>query len=482
MLKYIIIGLLLTGCAAGPDYKRPEVATPAQFKEGWVNTAALPTTVPDAWWAVYDDATLNALEVQVAQANQSLRAAFYTYSQAQALADTARAAEYPTVGAGISSSKTSANGVVSSTGVTTTTTTSGKSASLTASWTPDLWGKVSRQVEADQASSAASLETLRAAQLSLQGTLAQDYFLIRQLDAQTALARNTVAVDEKSLRITQNRYKAGIATSADEALAEATLANARVQQVSFGIQRAQLEHAIAVLTGQPPANFTLAFMPDLQEPALIPAGLPSQLLLRRPDLIAAERQVAAANAQIGVSKSAYFPALTLSGQRGWRGPSLSNLVSAPNLFWSMGPALTATLLDGGARKAQIKQSQAAYQIAVAQYRQLSLTALQQVEDQLVAITTLTEEAALQKLSVAANERSLRLATDQYKAGTVSYLNVVNAQTASYAARNTALTISGQCYTASVALIQALGGGWGKSTHAELGESVTDVTQQHPLPK
>lgn len=482
MLKYIIIGLLLTGCAAGPDYKRPEVATPAQFKEGWVNTAALPTTVPDAWWAVYDDATLNALEVQVAQANQSLRAAFYTYSQAQALADTARAAEYPTVGAGISSSKTSANGVVSSTGVTTTTTTSGKSASLTASWTPDLWGKVSRQVEADQASSAASLETLRAAQLSLQGTLAQDYFLIRQLDAQTALARNTVAVDEKSLRITQNRYKAGIATSADEALAEATLANARVQQVSFGIQRAQLEHAIAVLTGQPPANFTLAFMPDLQEPALIPAGLPSQLLLRRPDLIAAERQVAAANAQIGVSKSAYFPALTLSGQRGWRGPSLSNLVSAPNLFWSMGPALTATLLDGGARKAQIKQSQAAYQIAVAQYRQLSLTALQQVEDQLVAITTLTEEAALQKLSVAANERSLRLATDQYKAGTVSYLNVVNAQTASYAARNTALTISGQRYTASVALIQALGGGWGKSTHAELGESVTDVTQQHPLPK
>ncbi len=482
MLKYIIIGLLLTGCAAGPDYKRPEVATPAQFKEGWVNTAALPTTVPDAWWAVYDDATLNALEVQVAQANQSLRAAFYTYSQAQALADTARAAEYPTVGAGISSSKTSANGVVSSTGATTTTTTSGKSASLTASWTPDLWGKVSRQVEADQASSAASLETLRAAQLSLQGTLAQDYFLIRQLDAQTALARNTVAVDEKSLRITQNRYKAGIATSADEALAEATLANARVQQVSFGIQRAQLEHAIAVLTGQPPANFTLAFMPDLQEPALIPAGLPSQLLLRRPDLIAAERQVAAANAQIGVSKSAYFPALTLSGQRGWRGPSLSNLVSAPNLFWSMGPALTATLLDGGARKAQIKQSQAAYQIAVAQYRQLSLTALQQVEDQLVAITTLTEEAALQKLSVAANERSLRLATDQYKAGTVSYLNVVNAQTASYAARNTALTISGQRYTASVALIQALGGGWGKSTHAELGESVTDVTQQHPLPK
>ena len=473
-IEYIMIGLLLSGCAAGPDYQRPEVQTPAQFKEnsGWISTSALTTATPEAWWTVFDDGTLNALEVKVAQANQSLRASFYAYSQAQSLINAARAAEYPTLGAGISSTKTSSNGLVSSTGAASTTT--GKSASFTASWAPDLWGKVRRQVEADQASSDASLETLRAAQLSLQGTLAQDYFLIRQLDAQTALAQDTVAADEKSLQITQNRYQAGVATTADVALAEATLAGARVQQVGFSIQRAQLEHAIAVLTGQAPANFTLAAMPGLQEPASIPSGLPSQLLLRRPDLLAAERQMAAANAQIGVAKSAYFPALTLSGQRGWRGSSFGNLVSAPNLFWSMGPTLAATLFDGGARSAQIAQSQATYQIAVAQYRQLSLSALQQVEDQLVAVNTLTKEAALQKLSVTATGRSLRLAMDQYKAGTVSYLNVVSAQTAAYSARNTALSITGQRYTASVALIQAVGGGWGDS--AEAGASVTEAPQ------
>jgi NodT family efflux transporter outer membrane factor (OMF) lipoprotein len=333
---------------------------------------------------------------------------------------------------------------------------------------------VRRQVEANQASSGASLETLRSARLSLQAALAQDYFLIRQLDSQTALAADTVSADEKFLQITRNRYKAGVATQADVALAESQLTSARVLAIGFGVQRAQLEHAIAVLTGQAPSSFTLAAMPGLQEPLTIPAGLPSQLLLRRPDLIAAERQVAAANAQIGVAKSAWFPALTLSGTRGWRSPTFANLVSAPNLFWSIGPSLAETLFDGGARNAQVAQSQAGYQVAVAQYRQLSLTALQQVEDQLVAATILAEEAALQKQAVAASERSLRLATDQYKSGMVSYLNVVTAQTAAYTARNTALAITGQRYTASVALIQALGGGWSDS--AEPDVAVTDATR------
>ncbi|MCX7192605.1 MAG: efflux transporter outer membrane subunit [Proteobacteria bacterium] len=466
-INILSLFIALTGCAVGPDYKRPETETPAKFKEGWIQTA--PVKLDGAWWTVFNDATLDALEARVAIANQSLKASFYTYRQTQAASDAARAAEYPTLGATVSSTRTSSGGVSSTTGATTTTTVSGKSAGFTASWVPDLWGKVRRQVEFNQASSEASLETLHWAQLSLQGTLAQDYFLIRQLDSQTALAQDTVAAYEKALQITHNRYQAGVATQADVALAESQLATARVQHATFGVQRAQLEHAIAVLTGQAPAGFSLPPMPGLEEPRAIPASLPSQLLLRRPDVRAAERQVAAANAQIGVSKSAYFPALTLSGTRGWRSPTLTNLFAAPNIFWSMGPSVAETLFDGGARSAGVAQSQGSYQMAVAQYRQLSLTAMQQVEDQLAASVILSEEAALQKQAVAATARSLRLTTDQYKAGTVSFLNVVTAQTAAYTARNAALLIAGQRYTADVALIQALGGGWEKD--ALLGEEV-----------
>jgi len=468
--KINILAITLAGCAMGPDYQRPTMDIPAQFKEdrGWVQTGS-PVLNNDAWWTIFGDETLNQLESRVEAANQSLRASYYAHQQALALTDAARAAEYPTVGATVSSTKTSSGGVSTTTGAVTATQVSGKTVRLTASWIPDFWGKVRRQVESNQASSDASAETLHAALLSLQGTLAQDYFLIRQLDSQTALAKDTVAAYEKNLKITQNRYQAGIVTQADVALAESQLATARVQQVTFGIQRSQLEHAIAVLTGEAPANFSLSAMPGLPEPQMIPAGLPSQLLLRRPDLIAAERQVAAANALIGVAKSAYFPALTLSGSRGWRSPTFTNLLSAPNVFWSMGPSLAETIFDGGARTAGVAQSQASYQAAVAQYRQLGLTALQQVEDQLAAAAILNEEAGLQKLSVAATDKSLRLATDQYKAGTVSYLNVITAQTAAYTAHNSALLISGQRLTADVALIQALGGGWG-----EKAEPVTKI--------
>lgn len=470
-IKLIVIGLsiILAGCAVGPDYKRPSITTPAQFKEGWVQTGPLP--VPDAWWSVFNDKTLNELEPRVASANQSLIASYHAYLQATALTDAARAAEFPTVGVAVTSSRTSSgSGNVIGTGQNITI--SGKSAAFSASWVPDFWGKVRRQVESDIASSAASLDTLRAAQLSLQSTLAQDYFQIRQLDSQTQLAQKTVTAYEKFLAMTQNRYVAGVATQADVALAQSQLATARVQQVSFGVQRAQLEHAIAVTIGEAPSDFSLPAVSDMPEPHAIPVGLPSQLLLRRPDLQAAERQVAAANALIGVAESAYFPALTLSGQRGWRSTTFTNLVSAPNLFWSMGPSLAATLFDGGARSAQIAQSREGYQMAVAQYRQLGLQALQQVEDQLVASATLADEADLQQQAVAAAERSLRLTTDQYKAGIVPYLNVVTAQTAAYTTHNAALLISGQRLTAGVALIQALGGGWGDNIRPALGVDVT----------
>ena len=468
MKKLILIyTVLLSACAVGPDYKKPPIATPEKFKEGWVEAGSFEIHGP--WWTVFKDETLNELEPRVALANQSLIASYHTYLESTALTDAARSAEFPTLGVGVTSSRTSsASGGI--TGAGQNITISGKSLAFSASWVPDFWGKVRRQVEADTASSEASLDSLRSAQLSLQATLAQDYFQIRQLDSQTELAKQTVQAYEKFLQMTKNRYAAGVATQADVALADSQLATARVQQVSFGVQRAQLEHAIAVTIGETPSSFSLSAKTDMPEPRVIPAGLPSRLLLRRPDLQAAERQVASANALIGVAKSAYFPDLTLSGQRGWRSTTFTNLVSAPNLFWSMGPSVAETLFDGGLRSALLAQSREAYQAAVAQYRQLGLQALQQVEDQLVATRTLADEDRLQKLAVSAADRSLRLTTDQYKAGMVPYLNVITAQTAAYSARNSALTISGQQLTANVALIQALGGGWEDTP--ELGQDVS----------
>lgn len=459
------ISLLLSACAVGPDYKRPSIESPAQFKEnkGWVQAAPLAVPEQGAWWTIFGDETLNALEPRVIQANQSLRASYYAYQQALALTDVASAAEYPTLGVSVSSTRSSSgNGTATSIGTTgTSTVVAGKTLGFTASWVPDLWGKVRRQVEADEAGAEASHDNLLAAQLSLQTGLAQNYFQIRQVDSQIALAQDTVTAYEKFLQLTQNRYAAGVATKADVAQARTQLANARVQLAAFNVQRPQLEHAIAVLIGEAPSSFNLSPLPSLPQPRAIPAGLPSQLLLRRPDLGASERQVAAANAQIGVARSAYFPALTLSAQRGWRNTStFSNLISAPNAFWSVGPSIAETLFEGGARSAQVAQSKNAYQQAVAQYRQLGLQALQQVEDQLAALSALAEEAQLQQEAVAAAEESLRLATNQYKAGTVSYLNVISAQTIANTARNGKLQIAGQRLTANVALIQALGGGWG----------------------
>ncbi|NNM80750.1 MAG: efflux transporter outer membrane subunit [Gallionella sp.] len=469
------ICMLLSACAVGPDYKRPALETPVQFKEnkGWVQAAPLAVSARGAWWTVFADATLNSLEPRVTQANQSLRASYYAYQQALALTDMARAAEFPTLGASVSSTRSSSGGGTA-TGIGATGATpiiTGKTFGFGASWAPDFWGKVRRQVEADEASALASLDNLLAAQLSLQTTLAQDYFQIRQIDSQIALAQSTVSAYEKFLQLTQNRYAAGVATTADVALAQSQLANARVQLAAFNVQRPQLEHAIAVLIGEAPANFSLPAMPSLPQPRAIPAGLPSQLLLRRPDLGASERQVAAANAQIGVAVSAFFPALTLSAQRGWRSSTFANLVSAPNAFWSVGPSLAETLFDAGARSALVAQNRNAYQQAVAQYRQLGLQALQQVEDQLAALAALADESQLQLQAEAAADESLRLATNQYKAGIVTYLNVITAQTNSYTAHNATLQIAGQQLTANVALIQALGGGWGDDEQPALGASV-----------
>jgi len=454
----LLVSVALSACAVGPDYKKPAINSPAKFKEDntWIKAAPLAVPYQGDWWRVFGDAELNKLEPRVVAANQSLQASFYTYQQALALTDSARAGEFPTLSASVTSTR-SAN-AISTIGGVSTTTISGQSVGLTASWVPDFWGKVGRQVEADEANAESSRETLINAQLSLESTLAQDYFQIRQIDSQIGLAEDTVSADQKSLEMTQNRYNSGVSTQADVAQAQLQLSNAKVQLIGLNLQRAQLEHAIAVLVGEAPSTFILAPLLGMPSPQAVPVGLPSQLLLQRPDLIAAERQVAAANAQIGVAQSAYFPSLTLSATGGYRNNAFPNIISASNLFWSAGPSLAMTLFDGGARSAAKAQAQSAYKQIVAQYRQLSLQAIQQVEDQLTALTTLTNEATMQQQAVAAAEESLRLVTNQYKAGIVSYLNVITAQTASYTARNTALQIAGQQLVANVALIQALGGG------------------------
>jgi NodT family efflux transporter outer membrane factor (OMF) lipoprotein len=453
-----LVAVLLSACTVGPDYVRPEIHSAAQFKEnkGWLQvTHHAPQSAGD-WWTVFGDNTLNELEPQVAKANQSLRASYYAYQQALALTSSAKAGEWPTIGASVSStrSKSPATGKITE-----------DSLSLNASWAPDFWGKIRQQVSANEANAQASEESMLAAQLSLQASLAQNYFQIRQLDGQIALQRNTVVAYEKSLQLTQNRYAAGIVAKSDVVQAELQLANARVSSTRLSVQRSQLEHAIAVLIGKTPSEFSLPEAPGLPEPQVISVGLPSQLLLRRPDLLAAERQVAAANAQIGVAESAYFPSLTISASDGWRSNTFSNLVSAPNSFWSIGPALAATLFDSGARSAQVEKSKGAYQQVVAQYRQLSLQAFQQVEDQLAAMRILAKTAELQQQAVSAADDALRMVINAYKAGTVSYLNVLNAQTATYTAHDSALQIAGQRLTANIALIQALGGKWGDDASA-----------------
>ena len=450
----------LASCAVGPDYRKPDAVTPSGYKEarGWVRAGAVAEPPGGKWWEIYSDPVLSALEEKVEKANQSLVAAYYAWQQAISLSDLARAAEFPTVGAGVATSITSSASPVYGGG---SVMISGKTVSFTSSWAPDFWGRVRRQVEADRANAEASLESLLSARLSLQATLAQDYFQIRQIDSQIELARQTVEADGKALSMTRNRYAAGVATRADVALAQSQLATARVQLAAFGVQRAQFEHAIAVIVGEAPANFSLPESQGIPDPRPIPPGLPSALLLRRPDVAAAERQVAAANAQIGVAESAYFPAVSITGQRGWRSTTFANIFSSPNMFWSVGPSIAETIFDAGARRAQIAQSEGAYRQAVAQYRQLGLQALQQVEDQLAALSILAEEDRLQKDAVTAAENALVFATRQYRAGTVAYLNVITAQTAYYSARNAALQIAGQRLVADVALIQALGGGWGE---------------------
>jgi NodT family efflux transporter outer membrane factor (OMF) lipoprotein len=461
-LPLVVAAILPVGCMVGPDYVRPAAEVPAAYKEDRLWKPASPSDhLPRGpWWEVFGDPQLNALEPQVAVANQNVQVAAAQLREAQTLVEQAQAGLFPTLSADASvvrsQSKIGGGQVPVSVGGPTVTT---HQLSLSLPWEIDLWGRVARQVESNRASAEASAADLESVRLSAQATLAQDYFLLRIADAQKRVLDRSVAAYKRALEITQNRYAAGVVSKVDVVQADTQLKTAQALAIEVGVQRSQLEHAIAVLSGRPPAVLALPPGAPPGRPPAIPAGVPSQLLERRPDIASAERKVAAANAQIGVAEAAYFPTLTLSAGGGYQGTSFSQVLSAGNRFWSLGPALAGTLFDAGLRRAQTAQAIAAYDAGVATYRQAVLTGFQEVEDNLAALRILAREAAAQEAAVAAARRSVELNFNQYKAGTVTYLNVVTAQTAQLNAELTAVSLLGRRLSASVALIKALGGGW-----------------------
>lgn len=456
-------GAVLFGCKVGPNYLRPAVETPALYKEaqGWKQAEPQDERPRGNWWEVFNEPELNALETQVAISNQTIKASEAQVREARALTEQARAALFPMVAARASATRSgsrSGAAVLKSSGQVARIGNN-YNVELDATWEIDLWGGLRRALEASEASAQASASDLESAKLSAQALLAEDYFLLRVQDAQIRLLNDTVAAYEKSLQLTRNQYAVGVVGRADVAQAETQLNSTQAQAIDAGVQRAQLEHAIAVLIGKPPATLTIAAGPQPTGFPAIPVALPSELLERRPDIAAAERRAAAANAQIGVAEAAFFPALTLSATGGYQSSVLSQLFSLPSRYWSLGPALAQAIFDAGLRRAQTEQAIATYDQDVANYRQTVLTAFQNVEDNLAALRILEQEAAVQDEAVKSARESVTIALNQYRAGTVNYLSVVVVQAVALSDERTSLTILAQRLTASVGLIKALGGGW-----------------------
>ena len=485
LLPMTALGLLVA-CAVGPNYHRPSAPVPQAFKEadGWKPAEPRAPESASPWWSVYQDPVLDELERQIDVSNQTLKASEAAWRQAGALVSEARAAYLPTVGVTASGTRSSARAsAVTSGGTTVTNGATGHPSNsfeviATASWELDLWGKLRRTVESQAANAQASEAELAAARLSAQAALATDYVVLRVADETRRLLDETVAAFQRSLTITQNQYKVGIVAKADVITAQTQLGGAQSQQLAIGVTRATLEHAIAVLVGKAPADFSLAPAPFGAIVPVAPTGVPSTLLERNPTVAAAERNMAAANAQVGVAIAAYFPDLTLNGTDGFASNAVSGLFHAPNAVWSFGGNATETLFDFGLRSAQVRQARAAYDAAVANYRQAVLGAFQQVEDQLATLRILEAQYAVQDQTVTSANEAVRLTLNEYKAGTVAYTTVVTAQATALADAQTLLQIRQNRLNASVALVQALGGGWDAAT---LGKSEGAAAQLAKAP-
>ncbi|MBD9484066.1 efflux transporter outer membrane subunit [Pseudomonas sp. PDM14] len=470
-LFIVITTLALGACAIGPDYQRPASAPSAQFKQaaGWKAAAPADTALRGNWWELYGDAELNQLIERLNSNNQSLASAEAQFRQARALARGARAAFFPSLnlntgvtragqGGGDSTISTSDGVAVSGSNASRVSKT--YDASLGVSWELDVWGKLRRQLEADNASLQASAADLAAVRLSQQSELVQSYLQLRVLDEQKRLLDETVVAYQRAFKIAENQYRAGIVPRSDVTQALTQLRGTEAEAVDLEYQRAQLEHALAVLVGVAPSEFDLAaraaYIPSL--PA-VPLSLPSSLLERRPDIAAAERRVMSANASIGVAKAAYYPDLTLSATGGYRSGSFNDWISTPNRFWSIGPQFAMTLFDAGLISSQVEQAEASYDQTVADYRQTVLEGFREVEDYLVQLSVFEREAVVQQQALDAARESLRLILNQYKAGTVEFTDVVSVQTSALSNERTNLTLQGNRLTASVQLIAAMGGGW-----------------------
>jgi NodT family efflux transporter outer membrane factor (OMF) lipoprotein len=451
---------LASGCAVGPDYKRPAVAAPAAYKEdpGWKQASPNDAAKRGPWWEVFGDPVLNDLESQLDTENLTIAQALANYEEARQVARADRTGYLPAVsvtGAAQRSNGPSAE-VVPGRGLTSSTYT----AELNASWAPDFWGKLRRTVEADVAAAQASAANLANARLSSEASLAQDYAELRIADDQIRLLENAVEAYRRTVTITQNKYAVGVSARSDIITAQTQLDSTRAQLIGAGVQRAQLEHAIAVLLGKPPAEFSITRRPnvDLAVPE-VPPELPSSLLERRPDVAAAERTAAAANARVGVQVAAYYPDVTLTGAFGYEGSPVNSLISTPFRFWTLGAQATDALLDWGQRHDEVLSARAAYDAAADSYKQTVLTAFQQVEDNLSSLRILKSESKVERDAVKEAAQAAQIAVNEYNAGTVDFTTVVTAQVTELNNRETALGISQSQLVASVALIQALGGGW-----------------------
>lgn len=459
-LLLLTLSLTLAACTVGPDYRRPAIPElPSHFKElaGWKVAQPSDDKIASDWWRMFDDPYLHSLVAQVNLSNQSLAQAEAQYRQAQTLVQTAQAAYFPTVNATASTNRFRA---ATGQSVAVSGVRSLFSTAVSALWEPDLWGQVRRQVEANQANAQASFASLQALRLSLQATLVQNYWQLRILDEQIRVLAESKDVYQKILEITQNQYHAGIIAKADVLQAQAQLETINAQTLDLEVQRSALEHAVALLLGKMPATFSVPKKSFNTKLHAVPISVPATLLERRPDIAAAERQVAAANAQIGVAKAAYFPKITLAATNGFQSSTLSNLISTATRYWAMGPAAFALpLFDGGTRGAQMSSAIATYDANVANYRQIVLTSMQQVEDNLAALQLLEQEHAAQKRATELAQSALQLTTNQFKAGTVGYLQVMTAQTFALSSQKATTAILGQRFNAWVLLVKALGGGW-----------------------
>ena len=456
--------LALSACAVGPNYHRPAAPPAPVFKEekGW--TPATPARIAsEDWWSIYHDPVLSSLEDQVAVSNQNLKAAVASYYAAREAVGVTRGSLFPSIGLGAGGTRSGGSGGLNqgtagflSSGSTTRTL---YDANANGSWDLDIWGKIRRELQSDEAKAQASAADVAAARLSAQASLAEDYFELRAAEQELRLLETSAQDYRVSLQIAQNRVNAGVTTMADVYTARTQLENTVAQENTVELTRAKLEHAIAVLIGRAPSELTLAQGRFTSTVPVVPAGLPSQLLLRRPDIAVAERDLESANAQIGVAEAAWFPSLTLSGSYGYEASSLSTLIRASNSVWSFGPSLAETLFDGGATVAQTREARALYDSDVATYRQTVLSAFQQVEDDLATLRYLQTEYAQDSQALVDARRSEALSLNQYKAGVADYATVLTAQTARLNTQISALSVQEQRLVASADLIDAIGGGW-----------------------